>query len=463
MSRDPPAADGLEKVFFDRETIAKWIARCDPQVPIDPDDERYLDFEKFDDDGSLRGEDHITGLYDGVTLKPAPSCQLFSGFSGTGKTTELRRLKKLLEADGYVVLLVDARNYHDLHHALTIEDLAVFVAAAFGDATAELLDEDVVKESYYGRLKDFLKSDISSDVKVPMGVMDLKIGVRNAKPFWVVLRDALAASPEKLREHSHGFIRGCVRRIEAVVRPRPGGVVFVVDSLEKLSGLTPADFPGVMNSLLRVFMDAPDLLRLPSCHVIYSMPPYARIVSPRLAGQFRMSLVLPAIKVFERGEDPAPFAPGVRALSELVARRIPVAKVFGPRRDLLERLVTYSGGHIRMLIVFVQELLYGAARRGLPPAEKDVERAVQPFREQAQMAVRRGGVPILERVLRRGSIASHDDDLDPTVAQFLDDFIVLCYRNGGGWYEVHPLVRDHVRELAAEIAEEGAKKNKSDG
>ncbi len=461
MSQEAPAADSPEKVFFDRDTIGKWIANCDPQVPIDPDDERYLDFEQFDDDGSLRGEDHITGLYDGVTLRPAPSCQLFSGFRGTGKTTELRRLKQLLEAEGYVVLLVDARNYHDLHHPLTVEDLAVFVAAAFGDATAELLEKDVVKESYYGRLKDLLKSDVIPDVKVPMGVMDLKIGVRNAKPFWVTIRDALAASPEKLREHSHGFIRRCVRRI-LKTRPEPEGVVFVVDSLEKLSGLTPADFPGVMNSLLRVFRDAPDLLRIPSCHVIYSMPPYARIVSPRLASQFRMSLVLPAIKVFERGEDPAPFAPGVRALSELVARRIPVDKVFGPRRDLLERLVTYSGGHIRMLIVFVQELLYGAARRGLPPAEKDVERAVQPFREQAQMAVRRSGVPILERVLHHGSIASHDDDLDPMVAQFLDDFIVLCYRNGGGWYEVHPLVRDYVRELAAEIAEEGAKKKSAE-
>jgi hypothetical protein len=30
---------------------------------------------------------------------------------------------------------------------------------------------------------------------------------------------------------------------------------------------------------------------------------------------------------------------------------------------------------------------------------------------------------------------------------------VLCYQNGEGWFEVHPLVRDHVRRRAAEMAE----------
>ncbi len=46
---------------------------------------------------SLRGEDHIDALYDTITLREEQSCQLFSGFSGTGKSTELRRLTRRLE------------------------------------------------------------------------------------------------------------------------------------------------------------------------------------------------------------------------------------------------------------------------------------------------------------------------------------------------------------------------------
>jgi hypothetical protein len=37
----------------------------------------------------------------------------------------------------------------------------------------------------------------------------------------------------------------------------------------------------------------------------------------------------------------------------------------------------------------------------------------------------------------------------PVLASLLDDFNVLCYRNGDGWYDVHPLVRDKLSELLA--------------
>ena len=36
-------------------------------------------------------------------------------------------------------------------------------------------------------------------------------------------------------------------------------------------------------------------------------------------------------------------------------------------------------------------------------------------------------------------------------ARFLDTHLVLCYRNGAEWYDVHPLVRDLVLEQAARV------------
>jgi hypothetical protein len=35
----------------------------------------------------------------------------------------------------------------------------------------------------------------------------------------------------------------------------------------------------------------------------------------------------------------------------------------------------------------------------------------------------------------------------------MDSYIVLCYRNGDGWYEIHPLVRDYVQRLARELTD----------
>jgi hypothetical protein len=37
----------------------------------------------------------------------------------------------------------------------------------------------------------------------------------------------------------------------------------------------------------------------------------------------------------------------------------------------------------------------------------------------------------------------------PTLAHFFDTGIVLYYRNGPEWYDVHPFVRDLVLEQAA--------------
>jgi hypothetical protein len=36
----------------------------------------------------------------------------------------------------------------------------------------------------------------------------------------------------------------------------------------------------------------------------------------------------------------------------------------------------------------------------------------------------------------------------PTLAHFLDNRLILNYRNGSDWYEVHPLLRDVIDTYA---------------
>lgn len=430
----------------DKEKLSGWIADCDPYTPIGPADQRYFDFSRRAA-RDLRGEDHIQGLFDGITLSGSQSCQLFSGFSGTGKSTELRRLKHLLEEAGYTVLLVDARDYHDLGHALTIEDMMVVLAGSFGEAASDLLGKDVLQGGYWKRFMGFLKTEVGiGDVGLKIGIADLKISLKHANAYWTELRKSLVASQGKLRENCHEFIRGCVSRI-GKERSKSGGVVFIVDSLERLAAPMPV-FKEVEESIVRILTEYPEVLRLPDCHVVYAIPPSIQLVSPGLGEHYRVSLVMPAVKVLERGIALEPFQPGIDALSELVGRRIPLEHVFGPRRDLLERLVIASGGHVRTLLVFVRELLFGALRHGLPPDDEDVDRVIQPFKERARMSIWRESVPLLERILRESAVEDLSEEEYIILARFMDSYIVLCYRNGEDWYEVHPLIRDHVRKLA---------------
>lgn len=72
----------------------------------------------------------------------AASTHLFSGFRGTGKTTELGRLAELLgELHDFTVLRVSARKYHHLSAALSAEELAVLLAAGIGEAAIETVGE----------------------------------------------------------------------------------------------------------------------------------------------------------------------------------------------------------------------------------------------------------------------------------------------------------------------------------
>lgn len=429
------------------EKLRGWVRNCDPQRPIDhPDDPFYV---PFDGDSSLRGSDHIAGLYDTIALSEAHSCQLFSGFSGTGKSTELWRLTHLLEEKGFVVLLVNSSDYHDLNHALTIEDLMVIVAGSFAEATDRALGRasTTATASYWDRFQAFLDREVQLDIKIPTGVADLRLGIKHAKEFWLKVREALASSPSRLKAHCHSEIQRHVAELTKAKRPTRG-VVFIFDNLEKLSSDL-FKFREVMASIVQVLTDYPDFLRLPDCHVIYTIPPYVQLVQPNLKAQYdRTSLVLPAVKVLEPGEDHEPFGPGVAALRDLVSKRIDLDEVFGDRLDLLDQLIRYSGGHIRTLITFVRDLVYDARRQGLPTTDAAIERVVQPFREQAGLSIWRESVPLLERILNTGSLEGLAHDEYPYLAHLMDNYVVLCYRNGDGWYEVHPLVRDTVRRLA---------------
>jgi hypothetical protein len=457
MSQDTADANGSDRIHVDLKEVQEWIANCAPNLPVGPDDERYLDFGAYEEE--LRGKDHIRSLYDTVTLSGSQSCQLFSGFNGTGKSTELRRLKHSLEAADYTVLLVDANDYHDLGHALTFEDLLVAATGAFGEATTALLGKDVFKESYWDRLKNLLASRLGvEELKLKLGPAgEVKVGVRHAVPFWVELREeVLAKSRSHLTESCHQFVRECVARIRKDKRHQhTRGVVFIFDSLEKLKG-TIFQFQEMMESIIQAFSRNPEYLHLPDCHVVYSIPPYVQIVRPELVGYYSKGTLLPAVKVLEKGPDIVAHPPGVKAMSALVGRRFPLDQVFGNRRDLLERLVIYSGGHVRTLVRFVRQLLLETAYKGFPPDEQDIEAILQQFREQA--TVWPESVGFLEKIRLTGSIRRVTREEYPFLAEYMDTYVVLCYRNGGGWYEIHPLVRDDVTALAEELAAEQRQK-----
>ncbi len=83
----------------DSRLLKELYRRCDPREPLKPDDSRY---QPIYSGGHC--EDPVARLRTRVEFAEIESLQLFSGFNGSGKTTELFRLRRDLEKEGAIVL-----------------------------------------------------------------------------------------------------------------------------------------------------------------------------------------------------------------------------------------------------------------------------------------------------------------------------------------------------------------------
>ncbi len=117
--------------------------------PLAPDDPYYEPFLK-----EAVGEgDPIAKLATGISWSKAASVSLLSGQRGSGKSTELRRLKADLEAEGCVVFLCDMRDYMNL-----TQPIESTVGPAKAGITASLKDDPDFKK---------LRKDVDAIAKKP--------------------------------------------------------------------------------------------------------------------------------------------------------------------------------------------------------------------------------------------------------------------------------------------------------
>ena len=89
----------------DERDFLRNVHRALEDRPLEPDDPYHVRIhERLDaDDPVLRMQRHIE-------FHDLESLQLFSGFSGSGKSTELFRLRRALKDEGCVVLYANAED-----------------------------------------------------------------------------------------------------------------------------------------------------------------------------------------------------------------------------------------------------------------------------------------------------------------------------------------------------------------
>jgi len=424
---------------------------------LDPDDPKYVPIYEH-----LAEDDPVEILARGIEWTPGQSVQLLSGFRGTGKSTELRRLRKRLQGSdaGYLVILLDVQDYVNLSTPVDVSDFLMALAGAFGDAlqAPELLDEDPSRVGYWERLAHFLqRTEITLDeISADPGGVGLKATLKSDPSFKQQLQEHMAGHLGALVGDVHNYLDECVRSLKAR-HGRDREVVVLVDSIEHIRG-TSTNAREVHASVENLFAGHPDKLHLPHLHAVYTVPPYLKVRYPGLGSLYAPGglHLLPAVKVKDHAGGAV--QGGLDALERIVEHRGDWRQLLGDRA-VLDRLSTESGGHLRDLLRIIAEIIRRAGQ--LPVREKTIRAALSQIRNELLPIADRDAV-WLERVARTKSASLDDTDRLPDLARFLDTHLMLCYHNGQEWYDVHPLIADEVANQADAVAERRSERDRSD-
>jgi hypothetical protein len=155
--------------------------------------------------------------------------------------------------------------------------------------------------------------------------------------------------------------------------------------------------------------------------------------------------VLHPLKVREPDDGRRPLPASLDALFRVVSARGDWQRLLGVR-EVLDRLSLESGGHLRDLLRMLSEIVRRANR--LPVDDQTVQRAITQIKSEL-LPIAIEDARWLQRIAETYDAALEEIARLPRLVTFLDSHLVLCYRNGDEWYDVHPLVRDEVAQLAA--------------
>ena len=390
------------------------------------------------------GADAVEEIATEVDWQEGGGVCLFTGQRGTGKSTELKRLKQRLEELGAVVFYVDLSEYMLLTKEVEISDFLVSLAGSMSEQVQTRYGGSPGNRSYWERLTLFLQTKVEfTELGVKLPGLDIKAALKNDPDFKRHVQEAARGHVAQLVQDAHGFLADAVNFVRLKESDPNRKVVLLVDSVERIRGVG-SEAMAVYESVRNLFFGHAEHLKVPLLHIVYTIPPYLSVLAAGagtlMGGAATRRLVSTHIfKDRSRDADPD----GLSVLRKVIAVRFPASdKLF--TSAALDALAMSSGGDLREYFRLI--------RLCLPAVRDDAQlpltaEAVEP----AKNAARNEMLPIpadhlawLKRIAKSHDTCLEKDADLPTLAHFLDNRLVLNYRNGSDWYDVHPLLRDLV-------------------
>ena len=436
--------------------IANLYNAFEPLHPLPAGDPAYVDCQE------VRGDwDVLEDLGQKIILSPQPTCRLYTGHRGVGKSTELLRLQDYLHSKGYFIVYFAAdkadiepedTEYSDILLACTRHVLESLKDYANPSPLLNWL------KSRWLSLKDLALTELSFEgLKVEGQISQfakLTANLRAVPNLRQEIRKQVDAHTVSLVEALNEFIEEAQKKL-------PSGFSQLVIMADNLDRIVPIIQENGRNNHDEIFLDRSEQLKALKCHVIYTVP-ISMVYSRRctlLEDSYGKPQVLPMIMV--RNPKNGIYAPGIAKMKEVIAKRVATVdvnlskfletKVFDSG-EILERVCLMSGGHVRNLMSLMQTTIERTAK--LPIPARAVQRAITEARDTYRNTVEEEQWITLAKVSHFKRIPNDDQHRELLLNRCLLEYRYLDTEGEiKRWYDVHPLIKgiEQFQEVMAQI------------
>ena len=429
------------KTFYQATNPGKALFTDNQEI----EEKYYIDFS------SVRGGKIIEDLKDNIAMwsPDEPTCQLFTGHIGCGKSTELWLLKQQLEAEGFHVVYFESDKDLEMGD-LDVSDILLTIARQVIESlnTREKLNlgEPTRLNSLIERAIKLLQTEIeiSPEVELSFGIAKITAQAKASPQLRSKLRDYLGPRTNGIIETiNQELLEPAHKKLK---QRSKNGLVVIVDNLDKVDS-SPKPWGRPQPEYL--FVDRGEQLASLHCHVIYTLPLALRFSNDfnTLTQRFKSDpQVLPMVSIQLR--DGKEFGEGMAKLRQLVlARAFPhleeqqrlekITEIFDST-ETLDHLCKMSGGHVRNILRILNDAI--KKQKGLPISSENLNKVIQNFRNERTLAVDDQEWELLRQVAQTQKVKGDDG-----YQRLIRSMFVYEYRDDeGSWFDINPILKDSV-------------------
>ena len=422
--------------------VEKFYRACNPSKTLEvskaEDRQYYIDFSK------VRGSNIIEELKRTITrLSPdEPTCQLFTGHIGCGKSTELLRLKTELEQQGFHVVYFESSQSMDMADVDVTDILLAIAHEVSQNLKAIRLNlQGNYFQSMFAEIANLIPSiELSAEATIPVGIGNITAKMKESPRLRSQLRQYLEPRTTSILEAiNQELLRPATEELKQKAKK---GLVVIVDNLDRMDNSVKSWGSPQPEYL---FVQRGDKLKELHCHVVYTIP-LVLIFSTAIGGlRNRFNgvnpKVLPMVPVQLR--DGSECQEGITLLQKMIlARAFPnlsweqsrnlITQVFD-NAETLNRLCQVSGGHLRNLL----GLLYSCLQQQDPPISRYcVEKTIRQACNELSLPITPNEWELLRQVTRDKKFPGHEEISNMHVFEYRDD--------NGSWFDVNPILKEAI-------------------